>query len=123
MKAADLVGSYVGHGQEYIAKDGSVRRVATSARIVYTPEGMVMAVSTPVDRDPGSTKGVVAYAGRYDIKDGKVRHHIEVSLSAEMVGKVVVRTPGLDGDRLTLTTDPDAEGGFQRIYWERLGPA
>ncbi len=123
MNAEDLVGAYVGRGQDTVAKDGTVRRLATSARIVYTPEGMVMAVSTPVEREPGSTRGVVAYAGRYDMKDGKVRHHIEVSLSPEMIGKVVVRTPSFEGDRLTLTTDPDAEGAFQKIYWERMGPA
>ena len=120
MDAQDLVGAYVGHGQEYLARDGTVRRVGTSARIVYTREGMVMAVSTPVVREPASSKGVVAYAGRYDIKDGKVRHHIEVSLSPELVGKSVVRTPSFEGNRLTLTTDPDAEGGVQKIYWERV---
>ena len=123
MEAKDLVGSYVGHGQEYIAKDGTVRRVATSARIAYTREGMVMAVSTPPDHKPGSAQGVVAYAGHFDMKDGKVRHHIEVSLRPEQVGKMVVRTPSFEGNRLTLTTDPDADGGIQKIYWERIGPA
>ncbi len=123
MEARDLVGAYIGRGQDYIARDGTVRRIATSARIVYTREGVVMAVSTPEGLEPGTTKGIVAYAGRYDMKDGKVRHHIEVSLSPEMIGKVVVRTPSFEGDRLTLTTDPDAEGGFQKIYWERMGPA
>ncbi len=123
MKAEELVGAYVGRGQEYIAKDGTVRRVATSARIVYTREGLVMAVSTPVERGSDAAKGVVAYAGRYDLQDGKVRHHIEVSFFPDLVGRTVVRTPSFQGNRLTLTTDPDADGGVQKIYWERLGAA
>ena len=138
MDVQDLVGAYVGRGQEYIAKDGTVRRVATSARIVYTREGTVMAVSTPVDRVPSGVKdlsratieqkarmaeGVVAYAGQYDMKDGKVRHHIEVSFFPDLVGRTVVRTPSFEGSRLTLTTDPDAEGGVQKIYWERVAAA
>jgi len=124
MNAQDLVGSYAGRGQEYLAKDGSVRRVPTSARIVYTREGMVMAVSTPVDRVPTRmAEGVVAYAGRYVMKDGKVRHHIEVSFLPDRVGKTVVRTPSFEGNLLTLTTDPDATGGVQKIYWERLPAA
>ncbi len=125
MNAEDLVGSYVGRGQQYVAKDGTVRRpIATSARIVYTPEGLVMAVSTPVERAVvGMTESVVAYAGRYDIKDGKVRHHIEVSLIPDLVGRTLMRTPSFEGNRLTLTADPDAEGGVQKIHWERLGAA
>ena len=68
-------------------------------------------------------EGVVAYAGRYDMKDGKVRHHIEVSFFPDLVGRTVVRTPSFEGNRLTLTTDPDDEGGVQHIYWERVSQA
>jgi len=138
MNAQDLVGVYVGRGQDYVTRDGQVSRPAagTSARIVYTPEGLVIAVSTPAAnrastgaKSPADAslqqkalmvEGVVAYAGRYDMKDGKVRHHIEVSFFPDLVGRTVVRTPSFEGNRLTLTTDPDEQGGVQHIHWERV---
>jgi len=126
-----------------MAKDGTVTNTgggngAHPARIVYTREGLVMALSTPADRANTGAKepalasleqkarmaeGVVAYAGRYDMKDGKVRHHIEVSLFPDLVGRTAVRTPSFEGNRLTLTTEPDEQGGVQRIYWERVSQA
>ena len=82
--ADDLVGTYIGRGQEHIDKDGKVtrprgREVAYPSRIVYTKEGLVIVVSTPANRakvnarDFGEAsveekarvaEGVVAYAGR-----------------------------------------------------------
>src|SRR3989304_4253297 len=141
MNAQDLVGVYVGRGQDYTAKDGTVSRPpgGTSARIVYTREGLVIAVSTPAaDRERTGAKGpaqatmeqkarmaegVVAYAGRYDMKDGKVRHHIEVSFFPDLVGRTLLRTPSFERNRLTLTAEPDEQGGVQRIYWERVSQA
>ncbi len=140
MNAQDLVGVYVGRGRGYVAKDGTSTRSeegAHPARIVYTKEGLVFALSTPANRvltgvkDPGEAsmeqkarmaEGVVAYAGRYDLVEGKLRHHIEVSLFPDLVGRTVVRTPSFEGNRLTLTTEPDEKGGVQKIYWERVNP-
>ena len=55
LKAEDLIGIYVGRGQDYLAKDGTVvkspeRPGLSPARIAYTKEGMVIVVSTPADR-------------------------------------------------------------------------
>ena len=100
MKAEDLVGIYIGRGQEHVARDGAVTRPSGRegqypSRIVYTKEGLVIVVSTPAERKPIAgnriedatreelakmAEGVVAYAGRYELKEGKVYHHIEVSL-------------------------------------------
>ena len=143
MKAEDLVGSYVGRGRETIAagskaRGPQAREAAQPARIVYTKEGLVFAISTPAGRAPTGVKDVreapnevkarladdvVAYAGRYEMKDGKVLHHIEVSFFPDLVGRTNVRTPSFEGKVLTLTTEPDQKGGVQKIYWERIEKA
>ena len=143
LRAEDLVGIYVGRGQDYLAKDGTVVKLPEQAgpsasRIAYTKEGMVIVVSTPADRakvdakDPSQATleekarmadGVVAYAGRYEIRGDTVIHHIEVSFFPNLVGRANVRTPTFQGKLLTLTTEPDEKGGVQRIYWERVDKA
>jgi hypothetical protein len=105
---------------------------------VYTKEGMVIVVSTPAGRakvdakDPSQATleekarmadGVVAYAGRYEIKGDEVIHHIEVSFFPNLVGRANVRKPTLQGKLLILTTEPDEKGGVERIYWERVDKA
>ena len=143
MKAQDLVGTYIGRGQEHVAKDGTVSRPSGRegpypSRIVYTKDGLVIVVSTPAGRERIAGKriedatreelakmaeGVVAYAGRYELKAGKVHHHIEVSLFPNWVGRANVRTPSFEGNLLTLTTEPEADGSCQRILWERISSA
>ena len=143
IKAEDLVGTYVGRGQDYIDKDGRVTRPtlrggAYPSRIVYTKEGLVIVVSTPADRPKAKARdvseaskeelaqmgeGVVAYAGRFELKDGKVYHHIEVSFFPNWVGRPNVRTPSFNGNLLTLTAEPDEQGGRLRIYWEKVDKA
>jgi hypothetical protein len=39
------------------------------------------------------------------------------------VGRANVRTPSFSGNLLTLTTDPDEQGGVMRIYWEKVSKA
>lgn len=66
----------------------------TCRQHLYTKEGLVIVMSTPADRKPilgkriedgprdelaKMAEGVVAYAGRYEMKDGKVHHNIQVS--------------------------------------------
>jgi len=143
MKAEDLVGTYIGCGQEHVAKDGTVtrplgRKCPYLSWIVYTKEGHVIVVSTPTDRKSISGKriedasrdelakmaeGVVAYAGRYEMKDGKVHHNIQVSFFPNWVGRANIRTPSFEGNLLTLTTEPEEDGSFQRIFWERVTSA
>jgi hypothetical protein len=140
VKAEDLVGTYVGRGQDYVAKDGTVtkpalRQSAYPSRIVYTKEGLVIVVSTPANRAKVNAndlshatpeerarvaEGVVAYAGHYEVKGDKVYHHIDVSFFPNWVGRANVRTPTFDGNLLTLTTEADEKGGVMRIYWEKV---
>ena len=66
-----------------------------------------------------------AYAGSYTFTDGKVTHHLEVSLIQNLVNTDQVRSVKIDGDRLTL------QGGITvggvtvenvEVVWERLKP-
>ena len=143
MDASDFVGTYKGKGHEQIDKDGRVTHLRDPqserpARIVYTKEGLVIVVSTPPDRKPLAAKhinaagdaeltdaarGVVAYAGHYEVKGDKVYHHIDVSFFPNWVGSANVRNFKFDGKLLILTTQPDEEGTVERIYWERMEKA
>jgi hypothetical protein len=48
----------------------------------------------------------MAYCGRYEVHGDHVVHHIEQSLFPNWVGTSQKRFIELEGDRLTLTTDP-----------------
>ena len=140
MTRDDLVGVYRGLGAENMSKDGTVtsRRAAPNSQIMYSPDGYMSVLSTRAERNPVSQTGrmdlddlsveeraeaasdIVAYAGRYEVKDGTVYHHIEMALNPNLIGKTNVRHIHLDGDDLTLSTEPDADGNFGRIRWRRV---
>jgi len=140
MTREDLVGVYRGLGEETVRKDGTVVAGSTrNSQIIYTADGFMGVVSTLAGRkpvgDPGArmdlngldaaaraeaASSVVAYAGRFEVKDGSVYHHIEMALNPSLVGQTRSRRVHLDGDNLTLTTVPDADGNFGRIRWRRV---
>ena len=140
MNASDFVGTYKGKGHEHVDRNGKVTHLRDPqserpARIVYTAEGLVIVVSTPPGRGNLACKhiteatdadlieaarGVVAYAGRYEVKGDKVYHHIDVSFFPNWVGRANVRNFKFEGKLLILTTQPDEEGAIERIYWERV---
>ena len=140
MTKDDLVGVYRGLGQETVRKDGSIAETGTrNAQIVYTPDGYISVVSTLADRKPiagadgrpdlnavdAGTRAeaaidVVAYAGRYEVKDGSVFHHIEMAINPNMIGRRIERRIHRDGDDLTLISVPDAEGTYSRIRWRKV---
>jgi hypothetical protein len=140
MTNAELVGVYRGLGEETVRKDGTIASASTrNAQIVYTAEGFMSVVSTHANRKPipgaesrmdlngldaatraETAANVVAYAGRYEVKDGSVYHHIEMALNPSLVGQTRARRIHMDGDDLTLTSVPDAEGTFARIRWKRV---
>ena len=124
MDASDFVGTYKGKGHEQVDKNGKVTHLRDPdserpARIVYTKEGLVIVVSTPPDRKRLAAKhindasdadlleaarGVVAYAGHYEVKGDKVYRHIDVSFFPNWVGGANVRNFEFKGKLLILTT-------------------
>jgi hypothetical protein len=64
----------------------------------------------------------VTYCGRYEIRNGTVIHHVELSLFPNWVGATQVRFAEVEADELTITTEPLAIGGqtVNRLVWERV---
>jgi len=68
----------------------------------------------------------LSYAGTYEIGDGEVVHHVELSLFPNWVGDVQRRFFALEGHRLTLSTGPTLQAGAERRHYlvcERAAPA
>ena len=67
-----------------------------------------------------ATRAVTCYAGRYELKDGEVHHHVEMALNPNMIGQTMIRRVHFDGPNLTLSARPDAQGQVRRIKWRRV---
>jgi hypothetical protein len=66
-----------------------------------------------------------AYAGTFEVADGRVTHRLEHCTFPNWVGTAQVRFLRLDGDRLVLETPPLPSGDRQsvsRLVWERVKP-
>ena len=103
--------------------------------LVYTASGRVSAVLGASDRqaflspDGGpvtdadrreSIRNFLAYAGRYELHDGYVLHHVETSIFTNLVGTTLKRGFQLQGDTLTITTLPPYIWGAQsKLVWKR----
>jgi hypothetical protein len=77
-----------------------------------------------VEEKVAAIDGYVSYCGRYEVKEGRVIHRIEVSLFPNWVGEDQERAYELDGDRLTLSTPLMPVGGRMlstHLIWERVG--
>jgi lipocalin-like protein len=84
------------------------------------------AVATPAEAQALLTS-LLAYAGTYTVDPGThtVTHHIDVSWDETRTGETHVRTYRVDGDRLTLTTQPSRDPATGRpsvrtVIWERV---
>lgn len=65
----------------------------------------------------------ISYCGRYEIREDRVIHHIEVSFFPNWIGVDQERIFELDGDRLSLGTPPFLVGGIQQtahMLWQRV---
>jgi hypothetical protein len=139
MKNEDLVGVWRERGREIVRADGSVTAdVARASQIMYSPDGYMAVVNTPIARKPvaetvarmdldattpeqraAAVLGVVAYAGRFEVTGDEVRHSIFTAVNPNRVGDTQVRHITLAGDDLTLTSPPDSRGNHFRIHWRR----
>lgn len=139
MRKEDLVGAWREIGREAVAGDGSIKPdVPRISQILYTPDGYMGVVNTPAGRATlnqtagqvnldsvseaaraEAARGVVAYAGRYEVDGDTVKHVIYSSLHPDLADTTQLRRATLSGDDLTLATMPDAQGRFFRIRWRR----
>ena len=86
--------------------------------LLYTPGGQVSATLMKTNEPAAS----LAYAGRYDVRDGAVYHSIEIATDPTLVGLTTTRHIAREGDVLTLS-GPDFQAGTgrsQKIVWRRL---
>ena len=86
--------------------------------LLYTPGGQVSATLMKASEPAAS----LAYAGRYDVRDGAVYHSIEIATDPTLVGLTTTRHIARESDVLTLS-GPDFHAGTgrsQKIVWRRL---
>ncbi|MDQ3808803.1 MAG: lipocalin-like domain-containing protein [Chloroflexota bacterium] len=122
------------------AADGSVSYplgVDAVGYLTYSPDGYVFVAIVRANRPRYATNDLlggtpaekaeaagscVTYCGRYHLRQGRVIHHVELSLFPNWSGLDQERFVELDGNRLTITTAPIAIGGTttSRLVWERV---
>ena len=140
MTKDDLVGVYRTLGEDTIGADGTVASDnQRTAQIIYSPDGYMSVVSMPNGRKLAAktsggpdlnaatpeeraeaAKGMVCYAGHYELKDGILHHHVEMALNPNAVGQTILRRVALNGRDLTLSSVPAADGSYRRIRWRRV---
>jgi hypothetical protein len=141
MRNEDLVGVWRERGREIVRADGSVKAdVPRASQIMYSADGYISVVNAPIGRKKvaetaarmdldattpeqraEATIGVVAYAGRFEVTGSEVRHILFTAVNPNRVGDTQLRHVTLNGDDLTLTAPPDAQGNHFRIHWRRAG--
>ena len=65
-----------------------------------------------------------SYSGRYEIKDDKMIHHVEIASVENWVNTDLIRNFRLQGNRLTLLTpplpSPQGQAANFELTWERV---
>jgi hypothetical protein len=136
----DIVGVYRTIGEDNVGGDGKITSDGgRTAQIMYSPDGYMAVVSMPNGRTLAAAtsggpdlnaatpqeraeaaKGMVCYAGHYELRDGVLHHHVEMALNPNAVGQTIIRRVHLDGPNLTLSSVPDAKGNYRRIRWRKV---
>jgi hypothetical protein len=86
--------------------------------LIYTAEGRMMVIVVPETRAPlqhdedriEHHKQMVSYSGRYTVAGDKVTHHVDVAWNEAWIGRDLIRSYQISGDRLVITTDPTKYG-------------
>lgn len=136
----DLIGTWHEIGAQFEHTNGTTTPAwsGLDARLMYSTDGYVSVVCTPAGRAPiegaarfdlnevalddlpGLVQDVIFYSGRYDVVDDGVVHHVDICVVPNFVGAAMKRIVELDGDELSLLTEPDADGTVRRVRWRRL---
>ena len=135
----DLEGAWRLVSVETRREDGEVHRRGTrTGYLVYSGDGYMsvafMREGRPrfasgdirggtVEEKVAAVDGYTSYCGKFEVGDGKVYHHIEVSLFPNWIGETQERIYQLEGGRLTLSTPLMLVGGMRlstHLVWERV---
>jgi hypothetical protein len=137
----DMVGVYRQIGEDVVNAEGVTTYTDNNrtSQIMYSADGYVGVVSTrngrarvsnsdgrgdlsaaTADERAEAANGITCYAGRFEVKDGIVHHHVEMALNPNLVGHTLLRRITFDGPKLTLTSLPDAQGNVRNIRWQRV---
>jgi Lipocalin-like domain len=104
------------------SKDGRMSVIITAENRV-APRG-----DTPTDEERIKLhQTMIAYAGTYQVEDGKVIHHIDIAWNEARLGSDQVRYYTVDGAVLTLKTPTikspvDGREGVGVLVWEKVPP-
>jgi hypothetical protein len=141
VKSSDLVGTYRFLSMEHYSEDGSVGRPfgeAPEGFMTYTPEGYMMALLSRSDRVPfvggdilGGTQEeqisafmtASSFAGRYEVRDGQIHHHLEAASFPNWKGTTQPRDFELTETHLKLYPPAllmDGQLRTSRVVLERL---
>ena len=135
LPASALIGTWRLERWEIVYEDGRPAECPLGedavGLLMYTDDGHVSAslarsARVPVDASDASSKArafdaYFGYAGRYEVRNGAVVHHIALALDPALTGVTTSRNISLDGERLTLS-GPDfaaASPRSHRIVWRR----
>lgn len=108
-----------------VEKEGTYHPRAERADglLIYTPTGHMSVTITSdgpgVEFAPVSAPPHIFYAGTYEVRDGEVIHHAQLSFDPKNFTNVH-RRMALDGDTLELRT-PAEEKRQVRLIWKRIG--
>jgi len=98
--------------------------------IMYTADGYMSVSTTGTEESApeGSESGgprrtYMSYCGRYEVRDGSVIHHIEVSMNPAWEGTSPVRLFEFADNQLFLRSPPVVHQGVQQVaslIWKRV---
>jgi hypothetical protein len=104
--------------------------------LTYSPDGRMLALFVSDDqprpqKEPSDEeriklhKSMLAYGGTYSVSPGKVVHHIDIEWDGRRIGTDQVRFYAIDGDMLTIKTEPnkspvDGREGTGILTFERV---
>jgi hypothetical protein len=149
----DFVGTWRLVEYTFHHEDGSVERPwghDVTGYLLYTPQGYMSASLSPAHRSwrsrlarlraevpeaeeagmgmarlarRGVPRDYIAYSGRFELKDGMIIHHVEVSLFPHWVGLPQHRHYEFSGNQLTLRTSSINSGRDRvvaQLRWQRV---
>jgi Lipocalin-like domain len=140
MNRTDLVGAWALESWEVVDATGAVDQPFGPhpvGYIMYTPDGYMASGFMPQGRKPFTAPDIlggtpdekcaaietyISYCGTYEVKDGRVYHHIHASLFPNWTGGTQERIVTLDGDTLRISTPPLLIKGKVRtahLVWKR----